>query len=473
MNMTKWSFIKRIAACAMVFIVAVGMCGCGETSSSGGTDSGTVSISIGGWPTTEGEELDAMNARKEAFEQTYSDITIMPDTWTFDLQTFYPKAEAGLLPNVFQNHFSDMGKLIDGGYVADLTDELEALGYYDKLNPSIMECISKEGRVYAIPSSCYILGLAYNADLFEAAGLLEADGTPRQPQDWNELAEMAVQIKEATGQPGFIMTTSNNAGGWLFTNIAWSYGVDFMEQDTDGNWHATFNTDEAAEALQFISDLKWVYDVLPANTLIDNTEARKTFATGGGAMLLIGSDVGTVVSRYEMDPTSLGMMALPAGPKRHVALLGGTLQCVSETSTDEQISAVIKWMDYSGTGYLFDDSAKANLDADMALDISNGVAVGIKPLRVWKDDAEKTVYQNQLIDDNYNMRPNAARLYNESLSNTDIEWQAEEPVCAQDLYGILDNCIQQVLTDQNADIKAILEKANTDFQTNYLDNLTY
>ena len=71
------------------------------------------------------------------------------------------------------------------------------------------------------------------------------------------------------------------------------------------------------------------------------------------------------------------------------------------------------------------------------------------------------------------MKPNAVRLYNESLVSETIEIQPEEPVCAQDLYGVLDNCIQQVLNDENADCKTIVEKANADFQTNYLNNVDF
>lgn len=44
--------------------------------------------------------------------------------------------------------------------------------------------------------------MAYNVDLMEQAGLMDADGTPKQPKDWSEVAEFAVQIKEATGKPG-------------------------------------------------------------------------------------------------------------------------------------------------------------------------------------------------------------------------------------------------------------------------------
>ena len=51
--------------------------------------------------------------------------------------------------------------------------------------------------------------------------------------------------------------------------------------------------------------------------------------------------------------------------------------------------------------------------------------------------------------------------------------KAEEPICAQELYGILDNCIQEVLTNKDADCAALLEKACSDFQKNYLDNIEF
>ena len=39
-----------------------------------------------------------------------------------------------------------------------------------------------------------------------------------------------------------------------------------------------------------------------------------------------------------------------------------------------------------------------------------------------------------------------------------MEIQAEEPVCAQELYGILDSCIQEVLTNKDADCAALLKR---------------
>jgi len=91
----------------------------------------------------------------------------------------------------------------------------------------------------------------------------------------------------------------------------------------------------------------------------------------------------------------------------------------------------------------------------------------------WSMNAEALRFENGLIDSNANANLNHFKSYNDFVENCTAEIQAEEPVCAQELYAILDNCIQQVLIDENADCRALLEKANSDFQKNYLDNLNY
>ena len=99
--------------------------------------------------------------------------------------------------------------------------------------------------------------------------------------------------------------------------------------------------------------------------------------------------------------------------------------------------------------------------------------VGIKAMSVWSQDAESLKLEHQLIDERANSNLNHVRLYNEFVADCPAEIQPEEPVCAQELYGILDSCIQEVLTNKDADCATILEKANSDFQHNYLDGVDY
>ena len=461
--------LKKILCVVLGIALCISMVSCGK-SNTGRTEDGRIAISISGWPDPDSPNYPKALEREKAFEEANPDVDLEGDTWTFDLKTFYPKAESGTLPTVYRCNFTEIQRIIDGEYAADLTDVLKKRGYEGKFSKVVESVISKDGRIYSVPISTYILGLGVNMDIYKEAGLVEEDGTPKQPKDWYELAEFAKQIKEKTGKDGFVMPTMNNAGGWLFTVIAWSFGAEFMKQDKDGKWIATFDSPECAQALQFIKDLRWKYDVFPANTLIDNNGAAEYLATGKAAMMLASGTLGNQVATYSINPDSLGMMAIPAGPKRYVTLLGGDTRAIREDATEEQIDACIRFLEYTGNGYDIDESGKKALTENMEQSKERGAVIGIKSLSPWNEKSAKLQFQNELIEKNANVSPNNVRLYNDFLSDEKVEVQPEEPICAQDLYGILDNCIQNVLGNEDADCAALLKKANSDFQTNFLNN---
>lgn len=469
--MKKKTILKSVALCIAAVMAVGAVSGCSNSGSDKDNQGRTI-VSVGNWPSKEGTELDTFNARKATFEENNKDVVIEPDTWAFELKTFYAKAAGGQLPTVYLTHYTEMPQIMEAGYSADITDALSNRGYDGKFNQQILDVVSKDGRVYAFPYEAYVLGLACNTELMEAAGLMEEDGTPKQPKDWYELADFAVKIKEATGKPGFVFPSSGNNGGWIFMPVAWSFGVDFMEQDETGAWKATFNTPEAAAALQYIKDLKWKYDVLPSNTLIDGTEYYKTFATGNAGILIAAGDIPRRLTQYGMTPDKVGMMAMPEGPQRYVTLLGGNVYCISNEATEDQIDASLRWIETTSS-YSATNDYKVNTDKDINTKLEEGQLIGIKSMSPWSEQAESLTYLNNLIDEKANSNPNHVKLYNEFVENCPAEIQAEEPVCAQELYGILDSCIQEVMTDENADCAAILEKANSDFQQNYLDNLDF
>ena len=354
-----------------------------------------------------------------------------------------------------------------------MTAALEKYKLADKFNKNIMRLVSKDGKVFAFPYAAYAFGMAYNVDLMEQAGLMDADGTPKQPKDWSEVAEFAVQIKEATGKPGIAFPTASNFGGWVFMPVAWSYGVSFMEQDSDGKWKATFDTPEAVEALQYIKDLKWKYDVLPANSIVTGEDYYRIFGTNGAGMIIAAGDVPNMLTQYDMKPEQIGMMAMPAGPKKHVTLLGGNLYAVSQSADADQVDAAVRWI-MNANNPEITDSVKSENEKEIAKKLERNELVGIKSMRVWNENAESTKFINDLIDSKANANINHVKLYNDFMANMgDCELHTEEPMCAQELYSILDSCIQSVLEDKNADCAEILKKGCSDFQSNYLDNIDY
>lgn len=443
---------------------------CGQKAANDKDDQGRTILSVGLWPQKEGLALEQAEERKARFEKDNPDVVIERDYWTFDRKSFYAKAAGGKLPIYFNAQYTEVNEIARAGYAADLTDALKKYGFIDKMNPTVLKCVTVDDKVMAVPISAAILGLSYNVELFEKAGLMEADGTPKQPKDWNEVVEFAKIIKEKTGQCGFVLPTANNSGGWIFTSLAWSFGAKFMEHQDDGSWKATFNSPEAAEALQWIKDLKWKYDLLPSNTLIDGEEWFKLFGTGKAGMSIMAGDYPTRVVTYGMTPDQIGIMATPAGPKAHVTLLTGNIHAVSSKATDDQIDAAVRWIK-TATSFEATDEFKKNAEDSIKKSIDEGRLVGIKVFSPWKNDVETVKYERDLIDKYANSNQNHVRLYNEFVADCPIEVRAEEPVCCQELYSVLDNCIQEVLTNKDADCATILEKANSDFQQNYLNNL--
>ena len=464
--------MKLVSLLSAVALMAGCMAGCGKDAETT-DDQGRTIISVGRWPTKEGKDKENLEARKARFEEANKDFVIQGDPWDFDLKSFYAKAAAGQLPTIYSTHFTEVSQIIAAGYSADLTDELKKQGLYDKINKDVLDLVSKDGKVYAFPSAAYILGIAFNVDDFQKAGLMNADGTPQQPKTWDELAQFAVKLKQATGRPGFVFPTANNNGGWQFTQIAWSYGADFMEKGSDGKWKAVFNSPEAAEALQWIKDLKWKYDVLPANTLIDHEELYKTFGTKAASMVIGAGDTPGKLTAYELDPNSVGMMATPAGPKKRVTLMGGSVYEINNKANAKQIEGALKWLQMTNTPDATDEY-KTNIEKSIQRSVENGELVTVKEMSPWSTESTALKFRDEMIDKYANGDPAHVKLYNDFVQDLgDCELRPEEPVCAQELYGILDNCIQEVLTNKDADPKALLEKANSDFQQNYLDNLDY
>lgn len=463
--MKKTTKILAILMAAAVGMTCLTACGGGKETEKGGK----TKLTVGNWPNkdTAPERYEKYAKMEADFEARNPDVDIVEEGWSYDVKTFLPKAEGGTLPDIYSIYFTEASKVLDLGYAADVTDALKKYGIYDQMSDYVMQNASRNGKVYLIPSNMYSLGLMLNLDLFEQAGLMEEDGTPMAPKTFDELIDVAKTITEKTGKAGFIFPTTANSGGWNFTVLAWNFGVDFMEK-VDGKWKATFNTPECVEALQYLKDLKWKYGVLPENTLINNSELSKQLGTGQAAMMFgQPAQIKAPIVSYGLSKDSLGFAQMPAGKDKHVTLVGGAYRVMANNTDENQIDGAFRWLEYIGATPNLTEDAKESLRIDYEIQVQENLPVGVKDLSIWAEDSEIEQYRNQLIDEMCNININHVKLYNDK--STDIEYRVEESVCAQDLYSVLDKCIQEVLTNENADCKEVLEKANNDFQKNYLD----
>ena len=447
---------------ALCFTVSL-MSGCGVNTSKG--PEGTVTISVGNWPPDSKPEILALYENDVAkMKAKYPHIIIEPDQWTYGMNTFLTKASSGQLPTLYSTFFTETDKIIDAGFAADLTPFMEKYGYKDALNPYVMDLMSKNGKIYGIPTNAYAMGIMCNVNLFRDAGELDENGVPNFPKTFEELAELAVRIKEKTGQAGFIFPTMETSGGYHFLDLAWNFGVDFMKNE-GGKWISTFDSPEAIEALQYLKDLKWKYNVLPDNTFIDMAEMRKTFAADQGAMYLGNAPQRDLVNVYKMDRNDIACAPMPSGKNHHYTLMGGNLEFVSPTATQEQIEAVFLWEEMHGrTPAVTEDTITAWND-EYKNDSDNGFIVGTVAYPIWVNQ-ERLDKQQEVISKYTNVNLDMFK----EFMKYEVPIRPEEPVNCRELYSILSSVVQAVLSDKNADCAALIKKANSDFQKNYLDN---
>ena len=428
-------------------------------------------LKLGIWP--EDTLTDDIAMHKEfvkKFNEKHPNVEVVPAYYKYAVDTFVPKAESGNLPTIFESWYTEPQKLIAGGFVADITDILQERGWLDTLNPSIRELLSKDGRIYGIPRDGYALGLMLNVELFEEAGLVDENGYPIYPKTWEELAETAKKIKDATGMAGFCLLAKDNAGGWHFSNIAWAFGATFTVDNGDGTFTANVDSAEAIAAMQYIKDLRWKYDVLTPDPINEDWGTGFVNIGVGTAAMYIGANDAvnqpTQVNGLPVD--KLAMCALPAGPNgEQYSLSGGTPYMFSKDATVEEINAALDYLEIMGKAPVASEEAIAGMKADAENRVSNGVPV-IPRFPCWIDqdvlDAE-----TQIIKDYGNVDTKMFDSYFTATKQSG-NLRMEEPGSAQDLYAELTKVLQAVVTDKDADIAALMQKADANYQS-ILDDL--
>ena len=428
-----------------------------------------VVIEVGDWPAESSTESRArMDKIREEFMEQNPGIVIVPKEWQYDVKAYLPQATSGQVPTLYNTYFTEIDRVINAGFARDITEQLQESGWYDLFSDQMIEMLERDGKIYTIPTNVYSMGLQINENVFRAAGLVNADGTVMIPETYEEVLEYSKIIKEKTGAYGFLIPTQGASGGWRFINLAWSFGTNFMEK-VDGKWKATFDSPECAAALQYVKDLKYEYGLMPEDILISGNLLPELFATDKLGMCIEEPFTGTVISKYAYDRDDLIYASMPEGPGGRYVQMGGTIRVIDRNATDEQVEACLLWLEFVGMGPTLTEDTKESIVSGFELSDQKGHIVGMLPLTPWNDKAEVVQYRIDVINE---MRNVDSRNYAHYEANK-ATLRAEEPVNCAELYQVLSNCLQEVLSSKDSDPAKILEKAASDFQLNSLDNVNY
>ncbi|GAA1713817.1 extracellular solute-binding protein [Isoptericola hypogeus] len=438
----------------------VAACSGGEEPEDAATSAGgkvTLSV-VSLLPGSTEEAIKAFEDQVAEFEAANPDIDVEPEEYEWKATTFAAQLAGGTLPDVFEIPFTDAQGLVENGQLADMDAQFRSLAYADKFNPTILEAgTGEDGHVYAIPAkNAYPVALHYNRQLFESAGL----DPDQPPTTWDEVREYAKQIADANpGVAGYATMTQNNTGGWQLTAQTASRGGRTVEVDAEQKATATLDNAGTKETLEFLRSLRWDDNSMGGNFLLDWGTINQEFAAGQVGMFTSGSDIYTsLVQTNAVDPKMYGLAPIPLDDSPEAATLaGGTLAGVPANADDAVKDAAVQWIDFFYLSKLVDEDRAV---ADAKTLAANEQPVGTPVLPMF---SEEQYQENQeWIAEYINVPMDQMTAFTDAMFELPLVGEPSQKT--QEVYALLDPVVQAVLTDENADIDALLSDANSQAQ---------
>jgi multiple sugar transport system substrate-binding protein len=150
--------------------------------------------------------------------------------------------------------------------------------------PVTWEPLMRNGKTYGIPQDINMLGLFYNKEIFDRAGLKYPDAT----WTWKDLKEAADKLTEDTDKDGHPDIVGLDMG-WsaaTFLPFAFQAGGDVWSEDGE---RAVVDSPEFVEALAFYKSLMKTYSLAKSSSQRGGLGPDKFFEAGKVAMFVDGS----------------------------------------------------------------------------------------------------------------------------------------------------------------------------------------
>lgn len=289
--------LKKGIAAALTGVMVLGLAACGSNGSSD-SDSGHLVFQI--WD--QGQKA-GMEAMAEAYTEKNPDVTIEVQAVGWD--EYWTKLEAAAtsnsMPDIFWMHSNQIYKYADNGILADCSDIVDASNFSEI---SVANATGSDGKIYGVPKDKDIIGLLYNKELFDEAGV----EYPTDEWTWDDLEKASAQIYEKTGKYGYMAYSHDQIGYW---NFVYQNGGSILNED---GTEAKYTDKATADAIKYYVGLQ-DNDWCPTQEQFANTGAAEMFFSGEGAMYYAGNwDLVNLCTTYTDMNGKWDVAALPKCP---------------------------------------------------------------------------------------------------------------------------------------------------------------
>lgn len=345
-----------IAMGLAAMMVLTGLAACGGSGSNSSSSNGVVNLTYALWD--QNEEVGYKQSIAVFMKQHPNiHVTIEQTPWAQYWQKLNTELVAGNAPDVFWDHLAYFPKFAQQSELMNLSpliqqDKVDMSQYY----PTLVKEWTYNGDVYGLPKDWDTIGLLYNKQIFQKAGLPVPTNLTWNPTDGGSFLQVAQKLTvdqngkhptDAGFDPKHVNqygTVSMNTGQEGFWNFIAMNGGTYLDKLYGKNYQ--FNQPESVQALQYLVDLINKYHVSPpASETNNNTSgiAEQLFEGSHAAMIFAGSWELSGVAQNANFPWAVAQ--LPAGPKGVASVFNGLTDAIyAKTQHPKEAWELEKWL---------------------------------------------------------------------------------------------------------------------------------
>lgn len=306
-----------------------------SASSEGGDTSGAaVTLRYALWNQN---QVPAMEQIIAAFKESNPNIDVAIELTPFD--QYWTKLEAaatgGSLPDLFWMNGPNFVKYASNEILMPLNDQIAADGV-DLTNypQALVDLYTYEDTRYALPKDFDTIGLWYNKELFDAAGVAYPDDT----WTWDSVREAAQQLTNAEqGVWGIAARMVNQEG---YYNTIYQNGGYVISPDKTASG---YDQPATIEALQYWTDMI-EQGFSPTQAQMTETNPLDLFQSGKVTMLYGGSWRQIQFAENEYTRDRVDVTVLPQGQQRAVIIHGLGNVISAQTQYPEEAWEFLKFL---------------------------------------------------------------------------------------------------------------------------------
>jgi len=394
------------------------------------------------------ELLANWNADIAAFQQANPNITIKGVSVGEQCNNppdFTARLAGGTVTDLFYGYMTDLDQVLDSGQAMDITPYVnkDTVSTWDSVEAGAKAVFTDGGKIWAVPTKNYSMGLVYNKKLFTQAGL----DPKNPPKTWTEVRAAAKKIAAlGSGIAGYSEYSAGNTGGWHFTASLYAQGGQMVTPDGK---KADFNNAMGTQVLQNLKDMRYADNSMGDKQLLGWPDLLTNAGAGKVGMFIGAPDATTaIVTQFQGKYEDWAMGPLPgqSGPAKGT-LGGGEGYFFKKGLTEAQVKAGLAWIAYEKL-----TPGKGQFDYARAKPQNNPVGLPQPQLFTVGSAAQKEELGLRKSNANVNVDDFAP------FENNPVTIKGE-PKKAQAIYAVLDSAMSGVLTDPNANIAALLKTA--------------